>query len=143
MRAIEEPERGHRQKRATPRNECRKMVISEPEPGCKQIQQRQKKAPRTDADEQGPFERIQPTDYFLIAFGAPRKHTPNTNVSDEADEKNNVPGLNRNSHFLPDPHARLGKALNNFAGTRKMRRAAVVSWSAANQGISNCRCLQP
>ena len=98
VRAIEEPERGYHQYRATPLSERREVIVREPEPRCEQIDDWQQKTTLNDNGHQSLFQRIRPAYNLLIALRAVLKHTANGHVNNETNEKNKIPRLN--SHVL-------------------------------------------
>src|SRR5262245_46808021 len=98
MRAPKEPKRGHRHRRAKPRNECWKLVIGEREPGRKKINNWQEKTSYKNNDHEGAISPVRSADRLLIVLGARPINPTNNHVGNEADEKDNVPGLNSHGY---------------------------------------------
>src|SRR5262245_60766414 len=97
MRAPEEPKRGHRHRRAKPRNECWKLVIGEREPGREQINNLQEKTSYRNNDHEGAISPVRSADCLFIVLGPRPINPPNNHVGSEADEKGNIPRLNSHS----------------------------------------------
>src|SRR6266487_3400666 len=97
MSAPKQPERDDHYRCPAPRNKCRQTIISEPKPGCEEIERRQNNASHKDQRHQRAIGGVDPAHHFLIALRASAKDPANADVDNQADQINEIPCLNSHS----------------------------------------------
>src|SRR5688500_12682677 len=91
MRAPKEPKRRDHHDGAAPWRPLGKVVISETQPGCEQVQHGHEEARGDDDKHEDALSRIKPIDDVLIAFGPLLEHASDGEINDKTDEKNHIP----------------------------------------------------